>query len=203
MKYAVIAAMGIAGSAIAAPVQPQGEQGQGNGQDNGQGGPGYGNPDPTSTVPAWETTTPAWETTTPAWETPTGTPSWPTSMPWGTPGPSGYPGGGGGGWPTGWPTGWPGWPTPGWPTPGWPRPTSSVSIPPAATSNPALPICPDVNRLPNADLAPIECINLPNEPEANPGGPIEPLDGNTGPKRRSILDWFKGNNEDNEDNKDN
>jgi hypothetical protein len=26
------------------------------------------------------------------------------------------------------------------------------------------------------------------------------LDGNTGPKRRSILDWFKGNNEDNKEN---
>jgi len=171
MKYAVIAAMGIAGTAIAAPVQQQGEQGQGNGQG---GGEGYGNPEPTSTVPAWTTPTPSGG----GWPHPSRSISgWPTSMPWGTPGPSGYPGGG---WPPGWPT-------------------SSVSTPPAATSNPALPFCPDTQHLPNADLAPIECINVPNVPEINPGGPIEPLERNTGPKRRSVLDWFKGNNKDNED----
>lgn len=45
-------------------------------------------------------------------------------------------------------------------------------------------------------------------PGTNPGGPLEPVDRNTGPKRRSIFDWFKGNNneedkEDKENNKDN
>lgn len=177
MKYAVIAAVGIAGTTIAAPVQPQKEPGQGKGQGPSQGN---GNSESTSTVPAWETTTPAWETPTPA-------ASWPTSMPWVVPGSSGYLGGG---WPTEWPTGWPtGWAT------------SSVSISPAATSSPILPICPDVEQPPNADTATIECVNLPKVPETNPGGPIEPLDGNTGPKRRSVFDWFKGNN--NNNNKDN
>jgi hypothetical protein len=55
-------------------------------------------------------------------------------------------------------------------------------------------LCSNFDHLPEHIRPGIECFDEPNLPEINPGGPFEPLDGNTGPKRRSIMDWFKRKN---------